>query len=1212
MAVEVGTAYVTILPSTKGFASALNQEIAGASGAVTKSASVNIGGALDKVFKASAATGAATLGTALFKGFGRLKDIDQAKAKLTGLGNSAQTVQQVMDNALAAVKGTAFGMGEAASTAGVMVAAGIKPGQELQRVLSLVGDTATIAGTDMQSMGQIWGSVAARGKLQGDDMLQMLSRGIPVLQLLAQHYGITAAEASDMVSKGKVSFQDFASAMEKGMGGAALESGKTFSGAFDNMVAALGRLGAALLGSSFEELPDLFAKATTALDNLAPAAKQVAETFAGMVGWVRDNATWLGPLVAAIAGAAVAYKTASMAMAAYQVVMGVFRAATVAAALAQLGLNAALLANPIGLIIIAIGALAAAFIYLWNTNDGFREAVTTAWDAVKAAVGVATDWITGTAFPAIVTAWDTVKDAFFTAKDAIIGAWNGIVSAVSAAKDWIVDAWNTVRDVLSVVWAVISGKAREFGETVKAVFDAVWFAARFVAGIFATVVVSLFQVAWLGLQVVFKAGAVVVENVWAAVRAAAELVSGWYQSYVAPVLAVFWRGVMVVFDAGRALVETVWRGIQNATALVVSWYQTYVAPTIAAVWQAIQTAFGAARDFIAAAWDAITTATRIVVEYFVGAVVAGFTTAWSLIRAVFDAGRVAVGVVWSAITSATDAVVRFYQGTVQPAFAAVWGAIRGVFSAAWDFIRDRVFTPMQDAIGALPGYFENAKNTISRIWDGIKDVIAGPVRWVVNTVIRDGLADTWNKVAEKLSLPRWEFAGVGFASGGRIPGPRQRPGVDNLPGLIDGKYPVGLASGEWVINNRASALYGDATMAAVNAGKALIIPGLASGGAVWGALAAWAREHLPGVVLTSGYRPGANDYHGAGQAVDLAAPMTPAGQAAMLNAARVIAATFGGSILELIHTPAGPGLQLKNGRPIDYGAATAAQHVNHVHWAMASFDGNPDAADAGAGFSIGNPVAMALKALLSGGMGVAKSALGKLTDVVGGGSDWGKMVAAVGSKAADEVEKFLAGLIDKIFPELSFGGGIPAVGDTPAGAGIRDIVKSAAATRGWGDGRQWDALQWVIGRESGWNPNAQNPTSTAYGLGQFLDSTWASVGIPKTSDPRLQSEALMRYIAQRYGSPVAAQAFWGRSGWYSGGGPVHAGLYDSGGYLPPGLTLAMNATGRRERVLAPGEDPGGRGDTYVIQTVDRDNVGELVGALEHASRVARLSRRYRS
>ena len=76
-------------------------------------------------------------GIAIKGGIDRALNIEDAQAKLTGLGHSTEVVTGIMTNATAAVKGTAFGLGEAATTAAGAVAAGIKPGEDLQRVLGL-------------------------------------------------------------------------------------------------------------------------------------------------------------------------------------------------------------------------------------------------------------------------------------------------------------------------------------------------------------------------------------------------------------------------------------------------------------------------------------------------------------------------------------------------------------------------------------------------------------------------------------------------------------------------------------------------------------------------------------------------------------------------------------------------------------------------------------------------------------------------------------------------------------------------------------------------------------------------------------------------------------------------------------------------------------------------------------------------------------------
>jgi hypothetical protein len=167
----------------------------------------------------------------------------------------------------------------------------------------------------------------------------------------------------------------------------------------------------------------------------------------------------------------------------------------------------------------------------------------------------------------------------------------------------------------------------------------------------------------------------------------------------------------------------------------------------------------------------------------------------------------------------------------------------------------------------------------------------------------------------------------------------------------------------------------------------------------------------------------------------------------------------------------------------------------------------------------------------------AYTGVGKIMD------RWGTLIEAAGIKAAMEAM-------------AAFDGTAGARVSGPIAA----IVRSAAAGYGWGSGAQWNALSWIISHESGWRPTAQNPTSSAYGLFQFLNGTWAGVGGRKTSDPYLQSVYGLRYIRNRYRTPLGAQAFWQAHGWY-----------DNGGWLQPGTTVATNRTGRPERVVGPRE-----------------------------------------
>jgi hypothetical protein len=152
-------------------------------------------------------------------------------------------------------------------------------------------------------------------------------------------------------------------------------------------------------------------------------------------------------------------------------------------------------------------------------------------------------------------------------------------------------------------------------------------------------------------------------------------------------------------------------------------------------------------------------------------------------------------------------------------------------------------------------------------------------------------------------------------------------------------------------------------------------------------------------------------------------------------------------------------------------------------------------------------------------------------------------------------------------------GAIPGAKGTIVGEGSKSgvhaspaLAKQFAVTQmkvfGWGPS-QMAALEPLWNGESGWRWNAENQSSGAYGIPQSLPaSKMASAGKDWHENAFTQILWGLRYIKDRYGSPSAAYGAWqSRSPHW----------YDKGGWLPTGLSLAMNNTGRPERVLGPGE-----------------------------------------
>lgn len=78
----------------------------------------------------------------------------------------------------------------------------------------------------------------------------------------------------------------------------------------------------------------------------------------------------------------------------------------------------------------------------------------------------------------------------------------------------------------------------------------------------------------------------------------------------------------------------------------------------------------------------------------------------------------------------------------------------------------------------------------------------------------------------------------------------------------------------------------------------------------------------------------------------------------------------------------------------------------------------------------------------------------------------------------------------------------------------------------------WPSMFELVFNESGFNILAQNPESTAFGMFQFLDTTWEGYNCEKTVRLEKQVKCGLDYIEKRYGDPDKAMAFWNENNWY--------------------------------------------------------------------------------
>lgn len=221
----------------------------------------------------------------------RALNIEQAKFQFKGLG---MDVEASMAAANEAVLGTAFGLDEAAVVAAQFGASGMQAGDEMTSALRGISGVAAMAGSSYSDVGRIFTKVAGQGRLMGDDLLSLGARGVNAAATLADAMGISEQEVREMVTKGEISFQEFADAMSDAFGEHATKANETFSGSLSNLNSALARIGADFATAHFENLRRIINAATPVVDAFKAALEPVIDLFIessglkvdGIVGWL--------------------------------------------------------------------------------------------------------------------------------------------------------------------------------------------------------------------------------------------------------------------------------------------------------------------------------------------------------------------------------------------------------------------------------------------------------------------------------------------------------------------------------------------------------------------------------------------------------------------------------------------------------------------------------------------------------------------------------------------------------------------------------------------------------------------------------------------------------------------------------------------------------------------------------------------------------------
>lgn len=338
-------------------------------------------------------------------------------------------------------------------------------------------------------------------------------------------------------------------------------------------------------------------------------------------------------------------------------------------------LSTALLTTPIGWVILAIMAIVAVIILLWNKCEWFRDAVKAVWEAIKVAA---------------MAVWDAIKVAVSAVVDAAVAAWN-----------WLKTAWQNTVDFIVMVAMWIWNKA------IKPVLDIIVGAFKIYFGIIKFVV----QTAIYIIVAIVTLIAIVLKHVWDSVVTVAK----WAWGMIAEGALWLWNTIIKpVVDFIVKIFTTAWGHIQlvaqilwNAIAAGAMWlWTTIIQPVV----NFITTAF-------TTAWNLVSMAA----QFLWNAIMTGINWLWTtILQPVFNSIQTVGSAVWNTISGAASAV----WNTIKDGWNVLWGFLSGI----WDKLKSAgtgVWDGIKSAAGAVV-------DVVKGVWDKIVGAVKGSWNFIAN------------------------------------------------------------------------------------------------------------------------------------------------------------------------------------------------------------------------------------------------------------------------------------------------------------------------------------------------------------------------------------------------------------------------------------------------------------------------------------------------
>lgn len=234
--------------------------------------------ALDGIKKVSDAT----LGQIKSGGWSRAMNLANAQFTVEGLKLDWTEMLKAINYG---VQDTAYGLDAAAKAASSLAASGVAYKESVDGAndslmhtsLRAISGVAAMSNSSYEDISRIFTTIAGQGRVMSEQLNQLASRGLNAAATLGEQLGYTEAEIRDFVSKGKIDFETFATAMDSAFGEHAKDANKTFTGALSNMRAALSRVGAIFATPIIDKTNTLFISITSKIKDVQKALQDVKD-----------------------------------------------------------------------------------------------------------------------------------------------------------------------------------------------------------------------------------------------------------------------------------------------------------------------------------------------------------------------------------------------------------------------------------------------------------------------------------------------------------------------------------------------------------------------------------------------------------------------------------------------------------------------------------------------------------------------------------------------------------------------------------------------------------------------------------------------------------------------------------------------------------------------------------------------------------------------